>query len=553
MPLILTADTLGGYTGQRAHYIYNALDCVMTARGAEVLLPSIAADPLTARHYALQHVEHVPALVMGLRGIKISETARAEAIVAQEAAEREAIASAQALAAPWWDERAHVSTPCAVGARHKWPREPDLAKKACALCGQPWLSRAEINPHSDDQVKRLLYARMGLPEQHEHKEHKVSVAKECLDKLLEHRACAHAVPLIQAILAARVARKQLGTLRTRIDSDGRWRASQHVSMDVTGRWSSSGGPFWTGANIQNIADRSRGMFVADPGLVLFYADYEKAESHVVAYDAGDENYIAAHAAGDVHTMVARLVWPEIGQWSRGEEPTNCGAEHHAKDGSCCDRGLADLPTAWNPHLTYRDFAKHIAHGSAIGMTHFGIARDAHITQADALAAQTAYFGAFRRVRDRQGEIWRQVQQTGMLTNPLGRRRRFMGRLFGEDADATRREALAQMQQSTIADWVGVAICRLWSELDGHIVPWQAPQPTDPNRIWLLAQVHDAVLGLVRWGDDATLARVKELMLMALTLHGRQMVIPVEIKIGPSWAKRDMRLWQPGMDWPREWR
>lgn len=474
----------------------------------------------------------------------------------QTEAEAAAIAVAQAEAAPYWLHKEHVSSKCAQATTerglHKWPKTEDLDTKACERCGEPWLNKSGINPHSHDHLKRLFYDVMGLPEQHDHKTKKRSANKECIDKLKARPDCRHAVKLLDAVTAAHVARKQLGTLRTTLDDDGRWRASQHVGMDVTGRWSSSGGPFWNGANIQNIADRSRGIFVADPGMVLFYADYEKAESNVVAFDAGDENYIAAHSAGDVHTMVARLCWPALGAWSSEPGPTNCGQDHHAEDGSCCDRGLAELPTPWNPHLSHRDFGKHIAHGSAIGMTEYGIARDAHITQEEARKAQRAYFSAFPRVRDRQGEIWQEIKQTGTLRTHLGRLRRFMGRLDGEGADATRREALAQMQQSMIVDWVGIAICRLWA-CDKYLVPFQAPQPTDRNGLWLLAQIHDAVLGEVRWGDDEALARIKELMDLSLEIRGRRLTIPTEIKIGPSWAKKDMLTWRPGFKWPKEWR
>jgi hypothetical protein len=44
---------------------------------------------------------------------------------------------------------------------------------------------------------------------------------------------------------------------------------------------------------------------------------------------------------------------------------------------------------------------------------------------------------------RQLEIRREVRETGVLTNPLGRARVFLGRLWDED---TMKEALAQTQQ-----------------------------------------------------------------------------------------------------------
>jgi DNA polymerase I-like protein with 3'-5' exonuclease and polymerase domains len=148
---------------------------------------------------------------------------------------------------------------------------------------------------------------------------------------------------------------------------------------------------------------------------------------------------------------------------------------------------------------------------------------------------------------RQDEIWQSVVETRTVTNPLGRMRTFRGRVFDEQAQrATRREALAQIQQSTIADWVGIAILRVWLEMDGGA---ELPRPSDPNRVWLLAQVHDAILGLVRPGDDAALLEMQRLMGFHLDIRGRRLVIPTEIKIGTSWRHTDMVTWRPGMAWP----
>ena len=124
--------------------------------------------------------------------------------------------------------------------------------------------------------------------------------------------------------------------------------------------------------------------------------------------------------------------------------------------------------------------------------------------------------------------------------------------MGDSADSTRREALAQTQQSMVADWLGIAICRLW-RLDGAVSRVGAPRPSDPNRIWLLAQIHDAILAEVRWGNDAALDAIREAMSLSLDIRGRRLTIPIEIAVGPSWAHRNLRTWHPGFIWPEEWR
>ena len=543
MALILRESDLEGHGAVRTHWLYNCLDCAITAEVADALLPLVEADPLDKRMYEFQLAQQSPAFAMAMRGIAISEEARSAAVKGQEEVEREAIASLQTIVAPYWTETEKRSGKCEGNKLHRWPKEDALAEAlpfqstsdttpgggvVCGTCGKSRLVPKLFNPHSHVQCRKLLYELMGLKPQ-KNKQHKVSTDDECLDRLRRKFGGATA-SVVDAILEARGARKQLGLLRSTLDADGRWRSSVNVGAAVTGRYSSSKSAFWTGGNIQNVADRSRGMFVADPGLVLFYADYEKAESEAVAYDAQDLGYIEAHGAGkDLHTEVAKLFWPDV----------------------VSDRVSAELHPPWDDNLGYRDYAKHIGHGSAIGMSPHGIARDAHIKLALAKEYQQVFFARHPRVRARQNEIWAEVVETGQLVSPVGRRRTFLGRLVGDGARDTRREALAQTQQSMIVDWVGVALCRIWEELDGSVELGVVPHSGQPNRAWLLAQVHDAILGMVRWGDDVALGRILHLMSFGMNIRGRRMVIPVEILVGRSWKKSEMWKWKPGQPWPKE--
>jgi DNA polymerase family A len=527
---------------------YNNLDSAITLECAEDgLLPILEADPGKARYYGFEMAQQAAAFAMMMRGVRIDPEAREAAIKEQEQAERDAEAQLVAAAQPIWDEAEKRGGKCTDGKPHRWSnsvvelrlaektntRTPALETEAGAICVKCGLSRLvprPINPRSPDQMKHLFYDLLALPPEREHKSHKISTDQECLENL--HRKHPSARPYTTPILEARYARKQLGLLRAPLDADGRWRTSFNVGAAVPGRWSSSESAWGTGGNIQNVADRSRNIFVPDPGLVMFYADYEKAESNIVAHDAEDPAYIAAHAAGDVHTFVATQVWPDARPWT-GDLKS--------------DRALADMPAPWDPHHELRWYGKHVAHGSAIGMTEYGIARDARIKVREAREALGKFKRAFPRVFARQDEIWRDVVETRTVTNPLGRTRYFHGRIFDKQAAAaTRREALAQIQQSTIADWVGIAITWAWLEMDGRAEP---PRLSDPCRIWILAQVHDAILGLVRPGDDAALLELQRLMGFHLDIRGRRLVIPTEIKVGYSWRHTDMVTWRPGMAWP----
>lgn len=530
---------------------YNALDCEITREVAvDGLLPILEADPAKARYYGFVMAQQAVAFAMSQRGIRVDPVAKDAAIAAQEQAEVDAETDLAREAVAIWDQTEKRTGKCTDDKPHRWSNSvvgwrnlsaariahhgyagecPTDAESDCVKCGLSRLIPSPLNPRSPDQLKHLFYDLLALPPERNHKDHKISTDKECLEAL--HRKHPEARPFTTPALAARVARKQLGLLRAALRSDGRWTTSFNVGAAVPGRWSSSDSAQGEGGNIQNVADRSRNIFVPDPGLVMFYADYEKAESNIVAYDAQDEAYIKAHEAGDVHTMVARTVWPDAHPWTGDLK---------------LDRLMADEPAPWDSNHELRWYGKHIAHGSAIGMSEWGIARDARIKVAEARKALQGFKRAFPRVFARQDEIWRDVMETRTVTNPLGRVRTFRGRVFDEQAKmATRREALAQIQQSTIADWVGIAILRVWLEMDGRA---ETPHPSDPCRVWLLAQVHDAILGLVRPGDDEALIEMQRLMGFHQDIRGRRLVIPTEIRIGTSWRHADMVTWKAGMTW-----
>lgn len=528
----------GGPPGTLGHHLYNGMDNMVTREVFDALEPRL--DETTRRTYNFSLACQSPALAMSLRGCAVDENERIRAAKRQEAEEVRATARLCELVAPHWGETIRRAGKCKDGKLHKWPKGLADDISECAVCGASRLIAKSINPHSPIQIMKLMYERLRLPKQKNHKTHKVSVDDECLGKLKEKfpNVCAE---IVDAILDARGARKQVSVLNAKRDPDLRWRASFSVGATESGRWSSSKSAYWTASSMQTIADRSRSIFVPDPGMIMFYADLEQAESRVVAYDAEDDNYIAAHLRGDVHTDVAKLVWPQL-EWVGNQDGGLCDFPWHEGKAphKVCDRCVADMPTAWDAHHEYRWYSKHVQHGSNIGMTEHGIARDARITVKQAKDVQARYFGAFARVRSHQLELIRELKETGQLTSPLGRRRVFFGRVW--DA-STQRECLAQTQQSTIGDLLNIALWRIWKELDLKLTVRRAPHPNDPNSVWCIANIHDAVLGQVRAGDNVSLVRVKELMIIPMQIRGRECVVPVEIQIGPNWGHDSLSKWK----------
>jgi DNA polymerase I-like protein with 3'-5' exonuclease and polymerase domains len=161
----------------------------------------------------------------------------------------------------------------------------------------------------------------------------------------------------------------------------------------------------------------------------------------------------------------------------------------------------------------------------------------HIPEKVAKEAMDRLAAAFPRRLARQREIIAEITSTGSLKTFLGRRRQFFERLYDS---STHREGLAQTQQSTISWLLGMGLWRVWSELDSSVNIDKAPKPSDPNRVWLLAQVHDAILGMVRVGDLATLHEVRRLMDIPLVIRGRTCHIPTEVLYGTSWRHSDMK-------------
>ncbi len=482
-----------------------------------------------------------PALAMTLRGVLVDQAERERAIKRCEEEERDLTAALrldEEIQEVWdqrepWDNKRDGFCPVSTK-NHLWgPRGADVADQTCTRCGVGRSVVTPINPHSPPQMAHLLYELLGMTARHSRKApYGVTTDDDALEALALKYA-EHA-QLLDRLREIRGVRKQVSALKSRLDADGRWRASFNVAAAESGRMSSSKSPRRTGSNMQNIADKNRGIFVADPGLVIFYADLEQAESRVVANDAECEEDIADHASGDTHTTLARRIWPDLPgfPWTGNLD---------------ADKGIAQRPAPWDPDHDLRHYGKTIRHGTNIGMTKYGIAREAHVSVKEAEAMRNGYFAAYPRNLARQLEIRREVRETGQLTNPLGRTRLFMGRLWDED---TMKEALAQTQQSAIADVLNIAMWRIWYELDTRLNLGQAPRPGDPNRVWLLGQIHDAVLGLVRPGDDGTLARIKAIMETPVRIRGKLVVIPCEIALGRSWRKGtkenpgDLKTWKP---------
>jgi DNA polymerase I len=467
MPIIPTHEMEEGKLHLYNDQIYNGLDCLITHEVLGELNRTRNEPSLT---YKFERALQAPVLEMMLRGFLIDDY-----------------------------ERRKGMEMLSLRISHL---QKNLDRLAYAVWDKP------LNPRSPKQLLDFFYGKMKLPEVYKFDKgvKKLSTDREALEKL---DAYFYARPIISHILAIRDAAKKLSVLETEIDPDGRMRTSYNIAGTETGRFSSSANAFGTGTNLQNITAELRKIFIADYGWKLCGIDLEQAESREVGWLSGtlfnSWEYLDACYAGDLHTFVCKMAWPELA-WP--DEPKG-------------DRALADEPFYRN--LSRRDLAKKLGHGS----NYFGqpptMARHAKIPVAIAQSFQENYFHKFPGIPQWHKWVAKQLQTTRRITTVFGRERDFFGRSWD---DATLREAIAFSPQSATADRMNLIMYRVWKKLG--------------SRVRLLAQVHDALYLLYREEDneDDLISEILKLYDIDLTHNGRKLIVPGEAKVGWNWGNYD---------------
>lgn len=478
----LTASKVAGLSHTDAHHIYNGLDCCITFEVFEAIHGQIKSenDPSHALIYDFERGMQAPALEMMRRGFKVDEYERR---VTVDRLER-LLGRAQAL----------------------------LDKFAGAVWGKP------LNANSPKQLQLFFYSAMGLPpvELSFKGVRRITTNREALEKLSIYL---YAVPIINCILAVRDIKKKLSLLTTEISADGRFRTSYNVAGTETGRWNSSSDAFGDGSNLQNISVELRKVFISDPGKKLGHLDLEQAESRVVGLLVwalvDDSAYLDACESGDLHTYVAKLLWPEKVTDKRSAEQL------------------------FYRHFSFRDMSKRGGHASNYRVTPWTMSRHLKIAQALAQEFQALYFGRFPGIPEWHVWIAKQLNFHQELTTPLGRRRIFFGR---PGDDATLREAIAFTPQSTVGDLLNTILWRTWTcGLPIELPPWAKRLPVE-----LLTQEHDGFT--FQYPDDPgaeaeIFAALPELANISIAMKNSQgqtrtMLIPAELSCGWNWAPGD---------------
>lgn len=378
----------------------------------------------------------------------------------------------------------------------------------------PWLAEwnhrsinppTESNPHGGD-VQRLLYEVMALPKITAYNG-KPSVDRDALERLMRY---SDARPICAILIALRDIDKTLGDLKMEADRDGRIRTTLSVAGTKTGRLASYTASSGRGRNLQNCDPQFRHIFISDTGTKFAYPDLEQAESRAVGAIIwslfGDATYLDACEATDLHSEVAKMVWPEI------------------------IKTREDSEQPFYRNFSYRFLCKRISHGSNYYGTPRTISAETTVPIKVVEEFQERYFRAFPAIRRWHQWTSQQIASQGFLVSMMGRKRFFMGKA---DEDSTLREAIAYDPQSSIADLMNRGLFRLW---------WLVKTQPELYPVRLLLQVHDAIL--CQYPEDADeevlIPRIiKALETPILLRHKdqtRKLIVPGAAKIGWDWSE-----------------
>lgn len=393
---------------QEREWVYNGLDCCVTAEVLGVLLPQL--DSHTAAVYSFSRDLQGPVLEMRMRGVRVDQPRRAEVL-----------------------EELHDLL---------YKLQDQLER----IVGEG-LSLWDFSWRSGKDLRILFYEIMGIPPVT--RDGRPTVDRSALERLEDYFI---ARPIVKHLIAMRELAKRIEMLETEIDPDGRIRTSYNIAGTNTGRFSSSFSEFGTGGNLQNVEESLRSVFIADPGKKLAYIDAEQGESRVVGAIEGnlfgDWRYLDACEGGDLHTTVAKLVWRDLG-WTGDPKQ---------------DRELAERP--YYRHYDRRFMCKKIGHGTNYGGRPRTLAGQAKVDIALVEDFQPKYFTAFPAHRRWHAHVEEQLRRYGHLISLTGRKRWFFGR---RNDDATLREAIAYDPQGSLADILNRGMLQVWRHRDCDVL------------------------------------------------------------------------------------
>lgn len=440
--------------------VYNGLDVCVTRDVYDAISPQL--DETTGRTYALSRSLQGPTLEMRIRGVLVDQARKYRVI----------------------NELAKIA---------------DIIEQQLDRIVIDGVGMHDFNWRSPDHLQALFYKHLGLKPV-------IKYGKPTTDRGAREKLepTPIATQIVKHINAITDIGKKISVLRTDIDRDGRIRTSYNIAGTNTGRFSSSLSEFGTGGNLQNVEESLRSIFIADPGWKFGKADAKSGESYAVGAIEwnrfGDGRYLDAIESGDIHTAVARMVWPEQLPWTGDVRR---------------DKALAESPF-YRGH-SYRFMCKKLGHGSNYNGKAYTLAEQSKLPIEVVSEFQGKYFEAFPAHRKWQDDVDQRLRRDGYLVSLTGRRRWFFGR---RNDPATLREAIAYDPQCSLADLVNLAMIKIWRQRTALI----------------MMHDHDALTFMYReeLEDEIVPVLLKALVVPVPLQKGRELRIPYDIEVG--WNK-----------------
>lgn len=381
----------------------------------------------------------------------------------------------------------------------------------------------KLNTKSPRQMQKFLYSTMGFPIQFNKGTGKPTTDEGALAKI--YQKTKHPIILrIQELTRLRGFNSNY--IEAAISEDGRSRTTYNQARTSTARISSSDSVIGKGKNLQTIPTRPRPgeddynrlikqykkSFIADPGYILWKRDYSQAEAMVVAWLAEDLQQISDFLSGiDVHCRTASILYDVDYDTVKGQY----------KDGDpewAFRRNVIGKPTrhGYNYLLGARKLSEMFAKAGA------------DVPERECKRLLQAMASNVPAVVRWQAEVESQVKSTRTVTNAFGLRRTFLGIIDND----TVREAIAFNPQSTVGQLMNFALERIYHE-SGLM-----------GEMDLLLQIHDACIGQspadkVQSHTDV----VGQLMNIPLMIKGRELIIPSDLEVGPSWGELHKPQWE----------
>jgi uracil-DNA glycosylase len=369
----------------------------------------------------------------------------------------------------------------------------------------------KINYKSSKQVQTLLYVDMGLPVQYKRRKKKtdpkkMTAGKEALKKLA---AMIPNNPLFNLLLEYKEQQKLCTFLNCTVSPKG----NVHTSYNITGssvddigrksfgRWSSSESiilPYGPG-NLQNIPPEARKMFHARKGWVLLQADKVQAEAVVVAYLSNNHK--------EKKLFKDRLI-------AVGEEKKKF--DIHKLTAANMFKITVDAVT--KEHRTVGKTLRHaVSYSAGPGVVSTKLGCKMNVAK----NLLETYFNSNPTLKIWHMSIQNKLREDRVLTTPLGRRHKFLGR-WGEDLF---RSAYSFLPQSTVGDLLNRDLCNIYDDYGSEL------------DIWL--QLHDAIYLHVPEKEIEDVQKLcMKYMLQPTPINYDEMVIEVDFKAGPSWGEQE---------------